>query len=137
MTEIADFAAILFLVTGAVALAVMSTALTGRIPVPAPAIFLVTAALVSDIWPQVYEHVPILTVERVAVVALVVILFNGGIDIGWGQISAALPARSCRSASWEPLQRPACWLCSHTSRSGSTGRWRGSSAPLWHRPTRR
>ena len=68
-TEIADFAAILFLVTGAVAIAVVSTALTGRIPVPAPAIFLVTAALVSDIWPQVYEHVPILTVERVAVAA--------------------------------------------------------------------
>jgi potassium/hydrogen antiporter len=83
MTEIADFAAILFLVAGGVALAVLSTALTGRIPVPAPAIFLVTAAVVSDIWPQVYEHVPILTVERVAVVALIVILFNGGIDIGW------------------------------------------------------
>ena len=83
MTEIADFAAVLLLVTGAVGLAVVSTTLTGRIPVPAPAVFLMAAALVSDIWPQVYEHVPILTVERVAVVALIVILFNGGTDIGW------------------------------------------------------
>ena len=68
MTEIADFAAVLLFVTGAVALAVVSTTLTGRVPVPAPAIFLVAAALVSDLWPRVYEHVPILTVERVGVV---------------------------------------------------------------------
>ncbi len=83
MTEIADFAAVFLFLTGAVALAAMSSTLTGRVPVPAPAIFLVAAALVSDIWPQIYEHVPILTVERVAVVALIVILFNGGMDIGW------------------------------------------------------
>jgi len=37
----------------------------------------------------VYKAVPILTVERIAVVALVVILFNGGIDIGWGRFRAA------------------------------------------------
>ena len=89
MTEITDFAALLFLVSGAVALAVVSTTLTGRVPVPAPAIFLVAAALVSDLWPQVYEHVPILTVERIAVVALIVILFNGGMDIGWRRFRAS------------------------------------------------
>lgn len=90
MTEIADFAAVLLLIAGAVALAVMSTTLTGRrVPVPAPAIFLVAAAVVSDIWPRVNEVVPILTVERIAVVALIVILFNGGMDIGWGRFRAA------------------------------------------------
>ena len=89
MTEIADFAAVFLFVTGAVALAVVSTTLTGRVPVPAPAIFLVAAALVSDIWPQIYEHVPILTVERIAVVALIVILFNGGMDIGWRRFRAS------------------------------------------------
>lgn len=89
MTEIADFAAVLLLVTGAVGLAVLSTTLTGRIPVPAPAIFLVAAAIVSDIWPHMYEHVPILTVERIAVVALIVILFNGGMDIGWRRFRAS------------------------------------------------
>src|SRR3990170_3224279 len=90
MTEIADFAAVLLLIAGAVALAVMSTTLTGRrVPVPAPAIFLVAAAIVSDIWPRVNEVVPILTVERIAVVALIVILFNGGMDIGWGRFRAA------------------------------------------------
>jgi cell volume regulation protein A len=89
MTEIADFAVILLLVTGAVALAVLATTVTGRVPVPAPAIFLVAAAIVSDLWPQVYEHLPILTVERIAVVALIVILFNGGMDIGWRRFRAS------------------------------------------------
>jgi cell volume regulation protein A len=89
MTEITDFAAVLLLITGAVALAVLATTVTGRVPVPAPAVFLVAAAVVSDIWPRVYEVVSILTVERIAVVALIVILFNGGIDIGWERFRSA------------------------------------------------
>jgi cell volume regulation protein A len=89
MTEITDFAPLLLLVTAAVALAVMSTTVTGRIPVPAPAVFLVAAAVVSDLWPRLYEEVPILTVERIAVVALIVILFNGGMDIGWARFRVA------------------------------------------------
>jgi cell volume regulation protein A len=89
MTEITDFAPLLLLVTAAVALAVMSTTLTGRIPVPAPAVLLVAAAVVSDLWPRLYEEVPILTVERIAVVALIVILFNGGMDIGWARFRVA------------------------------------------------
>src|SRR5919108_5369825 len=86
MTEISDFAGIALVVTAGFALAVLSTKLTERVPVPAPALFLLGAAAVSDIWPRVYESVPIRTVERIAVVALVVILFNGGVDIGWGGV---------------------------------------------------
>jgi potassium/hydrogen antiporter len=82
MTELTDFASIVLRVTAAFALAVLSTRLTARFPLPAPAIFLLAAAAVSDIWPQVYVAVPIRMVERIAVVALIVILFNGGIDIG-------------------------------------------------------
>jgi cell volume regulation protein A len=82
MTEIADFGLYVLLVAGGFALAVGSTKLTERVPLPAPAIFLLAAAIASDLWPRLYEAVPILTVERLAVVALVVILFNGGIDIG-------------------------------------------------------
>ena len=51
MTEITDFATIVLVVTAGFALAVLSTRLTERVPVPAPAIFLLAAALVSDIWP--------------------------------------------------------------------------------------
>jgi potassium/hydrogen antiporter len=89
MTEITDFAALVLLVAGGFALAVFSTKLTERIPVPAPGIFLLAAAIVSDLWPRVYDAVPIHAVERIAVVALVVILFNGGIDLGWRTFRAA------------------------------------------------
>jgi cell volume regulation protein A len=89
MTEISDFASIVLVVTSGFALAVLSTKLTERVPVPAPAIFLLAAAVVSDLWPALYEMVPIKTVERIAVVALVVILFNGGTDIGWRRFRAS------------------------------------------------
>lgn len=90
MTEITDFAAILLVIGAGVALAVLSTRLTAWVPIPSPAIFLVAAALVSDIWPSLYADVPVLTVERIAVVALIVILFNGGMDIGWRRFRGAL-----------------------------------------------
>ena len=90
MSEIADFATLVLVVAGGFAAAALSTRLTERVPVPAPALFLVAAAVVSDVWPAVYEHVPIRTVERIAVVALVVILFNGGIDIGLARLRGAL-----------------------------------------------
>jgi potassium/hydrogen antiporter len=89
MTEITDFGAIVLLVTGGFALAVLSTRLTERVPIPAPAIFLLAAAVASDLWTRLYESVPIVTVERLAVVALIVILFNGGIDIGLRRFRAA------------------------------------------------
>jgi cell volume regulation protein A len=90
MTEITDFAAILLVIGASVALAVLSTRLTAWVPIPSPAIFLVAAAVVSDIWPSLYADVPVLTVERIAVVALIVILFNGGMDIGWRRFRGAL-----------------------------------------------
>ena len=83
MTEISDFATLLLLATGAFALAVLSTKLSERVPVPTPAIFLGAAAIASLIWPSLYRHLPVQAVERVAVVALIVILFNGGMDVGW------------------------------------------------------
>ena len=89
MSELTDFAALVFAVCGGFALAVLSTKITDRVAFPAPALFLVAAAVTSDLWPGVYDHVPIKTVERVAVVALIVILFNGGIDIGMRRLRAS------------------------------------------------
>jgi cell volume regulation protein A len=95
MTEIANFGVYVLLVAGGFVLAVLSTMVTERVPVPAPAIFLVAAAVASDLWPRLYEAVPILTVERLAIVALIVILFNGGIDIGLRRfLGAAAPIAS-------------------------------------------
>ncbi|HWH96081.1 MAG TPA: potassium/proton antiporter [Baekduia sp.] len=86
MPEIADFATLVLVVAGGFSLAVLSTRLTDHVPVPAPAIFLIAAAIASDLWPQLYDEVAIKTVERIAVVALIVILLNGGMEIGWRRL---------------------------------------------------
>ena len=87
MTEITDYAAILLALGSGVALAVVSTRLSAWVAIPSPAIFLVVAAAISDLWPHLYEDVP---VERIAVAALIVILFNGGMDIGWRRLRTAI-----------------------------------------------
>jgi cell volume regulation protein A len=90
MTEITDYAAILLALGTGVSLAVLSTRLTAWFPIPSPLLFLVAAAAVSDLWPSLYADVPALTVERIAVAALIVILFNGGMDIGWRRLRIAI-----------------------------------------------
>jgi potassium/hydrogen antiporter len=61
--------------------AVMSNRLSERLSVPAPAFFLVCAAIASDVWGRL-GHVPVTEVEDVVTVALVIILFDGGMHIG-------------------------------------------------------
>ena len=90
LPEITDFASPVALVTAGLVLAVLASALTNRLPVPAPVIFLVAAAAISDLWPDLYGGVSTITVERVAVVALIVILLNGGMDIGAARLRRSL-----------------------------------------------
>ena len=61
--------------------ALLASKLSERISIPAAAPFLVVAAFASDIFPR--SSVSTKTVERVATVALIVILFDGGLSIGW------------------------------------------------------
>ncbi|MFL5926468.1 MAG: cation:proton antiporter [Gaiellaceae bacterium] len=62
-------------------------------PIPAPAIFLVVAAVASDLVPSLAPSFS--SVELVVTVALVVILFDGGADIGWRRFKvAAVPIGS-------------------------------------------
>lgn len=89
MPEISDYATLVLIVAGGFTLAALSTRITDHIPVPAPAIFLIAAAVTSDLWPSLYDELEIRTVERIAVVALIVILFNGGMEIGWRRMRAA------------------------------------------------
>ena len=57
---------------------------------PSAAFFLVAAAVASDVFPAL--RLPIGTVERLATVALIVILFHGGSSIGWRRFRvAAIP----------------------------------------------
>lgn len=75
-------------------LAILVGALSDRIPVPAPALFLLGAAIASDVSDALADAVSILTVERIAVVALIVILLNGGRDIGARRFRRSLGAIS-------------------------------------------
>jgi cell volume regulation protein A len=62
-------------------LAVWSNRVSERIRVPAPAIFLVVAAIASDVAPRLGD-IPVVTVQRVVTVMLVLLLFDGGLHIG-------------------------------------------------------
>ena len=73
-------------------LALFATKMTRRIGVPAPAVFLAAAAVASDLFPSLGDHVDTRTVERIGVVAIVVILLDGGMHVGWRRFrEAAVP----------------------------------------------
>jgi potassium/hydrogen antiporter len=95
MSEIPDFGVIVLVVATGVSLALFGRAITERLAIPSAALFLVAAAAVSDLVPELGDAVSFVTVERIGVVALIVILFEGGIDIGWRRFrSAAVPILS-------------------------------------------
>ncbi len=79
------------LVAAAVLLAVLSNRLSARLRVPAPALFLIGAAVASDLVPSL-QKIPIETVQRIVTVALVVILFDGGMHIGRRRLRSAAGA---------------------------------------------
>jgi cell volume regulation protein A len=64
MTESGDFAVVLAVVSAGLWIALVSTRLTARLRVPAPVVFLIAAAA-----------------ERIGVVALIAILFDGGLEM--------------------------------------------------------
>lgn len=73
------------LVAGAVLMAaVLANRVSASVRLPAAAIFLLGAALVSDIQPALYR-LPFSAVELIVTVALVIILFDGGVEVGWQQ----------------------------------------------------
>lgn len=90
MTEITDFGLVIAVGAGVFALAVLSNKLSERVAVPAPAIFLLAAALAGRLFSRVGDELSVRDVERIAVLALIVILFDGGMRIGWRRFRAAL-----------------------------------------------
>ncbi len=92
MDEVLDFGVIVLVVAAGFSLALTAIKLTERFPIPAPALFLIAAAVLSDIFPGLHDHVSITTVERIGTVALIVILFDGGMHVGWRRLRrAAVP----------------------------------------------
>src|SRR3954449_3607457 len=83
MSEITDYGVVILAIAGVLGLAVFSNKLSERFPIPAPAIFLLAAAGAAHFFPRLGRQLSILGVERLAVVALVLILFDGGMRVGW------------------------------------------------------
>jgi potassium/hydrogen antiporter len=85
--DLTSFGLTVLVVAGALSAALLTAKLSARTSIPAAAFFLVAAALASDLFPSL--SVSIKTVERVATVALIVILFDGGSAIGWRRFRVA------------------------------------------------
>jgi cell volume regulation protein A len=89
MTDIETFG-LLVLIAACVGLAgVLSNRVSERLRIPAPAIFLICAAVASDLIPGLQQAIPITTVEQIVTVALAIILFDGGMGIGWKRFRSA------------------------------------------------
>ncbi len=91
MTDTEPFALVVVLTAAAGLVAVLSNRLAERVKVPSPALVLAGAAIAVQVIPALHAP-PRLAVERVVTVALVCILFDGGMHIGWSRFrSAAAP----------------------------------------------
>jgi cell volume regulation protein A len=87
--ELAEFGAIVLVVAAGVLAALVAQKLSAGFPIPAPALFLLAAAATPVLLPDIQ------TVERIGVVALIFILFDGGMHIGWRRFRrAAVPIAS-------------------------------------------
>lgn len=72
-----------------VSLALLSNRVGAKLRVPGPAIFLLGAAAASDLMPGL-DGLSIVTVEQIVTVALILILFDGGMGIGIRRLRLAL-----------------------------------------------
>jgi cell volume regulation protein A len=88
MNDVEHFALLVLIVGVAITGAVLFNRFSERTRIPAPAIFLLAAAAASDLIPALGQ-LSVTTVQRVVSVALVVILFDGGMHIGWRRFRSA------------------------------------------------
>jgi cell volume regulation protein A len=91
MPDAESFAVLVALAAAAIALAVLSQQLSARVRIPAPAFFLVAAAIAAILLPPVTQAARVLD-ERIVSIALVFILFDGGMRIGWRRFRASAGA---------------------------------------------
>ncbi|MCO5996404.1 potassium/proton antiporter [Actinoallomurus rhizosphaericola] len=91
MSGVERFGLAILLIALVGTVAVLSNRFSERTRIPAPAIFLLCAAVASDLWPRL-GAVSIPTIQKVVTVALAVILFDGGMHIGRRRFRSAAGA---------------------------------------------
>ena len=90
MGEVLAFGEVVLVVACGLALALGALRLTRWFPVPGPALFLGAGTLAAYLFPALASHLSVRTVERIAVVALILILFEGGMHVGWRRFRRAV-----------------------------------------------
>lgn len=82
MQDILEFGELLLVVCGGLTLAIGVRVLAGRLAIPAAGLLLVAAAVASDAVDRLSTILSFQDVQRIATLALIVILFEGGSSIG-------------------------------------------------------
>ncbi len=85
MGDVEPYGLLILIVAAVGLLAVLSNRLSERVRIPAPMLFLAGAAGAAKFFPTLHT-VPHRTVERLVTVALAVILFDGGLQLGWRRL---------------------------------------------------
>lgn len=80
MHDLTSFGLDVLLVAAALSAALLASKLSARTAIPSAVVFLVAAAVASDLFPSL--TVSTTSVERIGTIALIVILFDGGSSIG-------------------------------------------------------
>jgi potassium/hydrogen antiporter len=88
MNDTAHYALIILFASAVGLVAVLANRLTERVKVPVPLLVLAGAALAANALPAL-QPPPEQTVERIITIALVLVLFDGGMHIGWFRFRAA------------------------------------------------
>jgi cell volume regulation protein A len=112
MTAIESFGLVTLIVAAVGLAAVFSNRVSERLRIPAPAIFLVSAAAASYLLPRHWQ-LDVLTVERVVTIALAVILFDGGMHIGWHRFRSAAAATVWLGVAGTLVTAAAVAACAH------------------------
>ena len=112
MGETELFAGVVFGIALALVAAIAVNSLGSRIRVPAPALFLLVAAVASNLVPGL-GRIPFVVDERIVTVALILILFDGGMHIGWRRFRATAGPITVVGALGTALTAAAVALVAH------------------------
>ena len=86
MDDILDFGRIILVVAGALSIAILVRVFASRIGLPTAALLLIVAAVASELSDRLAGLLTFEDVQRVATLALIAILFDGGMSIGLQQV---------------------------------------------------
>ena len=89
MDDVVEFGKLVLFVSGALSLAIVVRGIAGRLTVPTAGALLVVAAAASDVFTRLQSVVSFQDVQRIATLALIVILFEGGSKIGLARFREA------------------------------------------------